>query len=802
MNLKRNDPTDIYKRVNDELLIIIHSMSGQSSDEIINKAENEARNQLEEYQKKLSSQLDSLQRNAEWNTFTIAFYGETGAGKSTLIETLRILLKESTKVASQKKYREQYASYQADIDKVEQTKVSIENNRHSIEKTTIEIASLDKRYSPEREKIQQVIAEIEGNILPKINEIKHQIKQKEYFYKRILQETDDIKTQIIEYKKHASLWQKIILFFKNSPEEVTLDKLQKQTILVEIECKTLQQQYDTEKQLMDGKLSPLYAQLTKTDENQAQETLLLKDKLQFLENENLSFNKKLSQLETHLEQQRTLLMQYTDGEIIGDGRADFTRETQRYYFKLKENTFSLLDVPGIEGKEALVAKEIENAVERAHAVFYITNKAAPPQTGDNERKGTLEKIKQHLNAQTEVWSIFNKKVTNPKLALKNKPLLSDDELTSLSELDKKMSEHLGRHYKRTVSLTALPAFLVSTDCLMPHSQNAKRRIKILHDFMAEELLERSGVLDFIHLLENELLPDSQNKIYQANLNKAKEALDNTTNALDIINKNYKNHADSVSEKCEDSKSLLDSSFLILKKRLSRNMTSQISSVLQKIRTEVYSQIEENIKNDRFKHILEQKITEEFHQLSTSLPHVIKQQIECFQIEAKEIFERYEEQVQDLMSITDKLNRTQIGDNIDIKIKIDSGINKAGLLGALAGLALVPFTAGASIWVAGASALTALISIGKAVIGFFNSRYKMSQQKKSTDDNLRRIEPHINETIDKHLAHVLPKIEGMIEIIKQSLDEPVIKARQKETMLKNSNKKLKNLSQRIQIEGHL
>ena len=37
-----------------------------------------------------------------------------------------------------------------------------------------------------------------------------------------------------------------------------------------------------------------------------------------------------------------------DGEIIGDGRADFTRQTQRYDLELNGQPFALLDVPGIE----------------------------------------------------------------------------------------------------------------------------------------------------------------------------------------------------------------------------------------------------------------------------------------------------------------------------------------------------------------------------------------------------------------------------------------------------------------------
>jgi hypothetical protein len=77
-----------------------------------------------------------------------------------------------------------------------------------------------------------------------------------------------------------------------------------------------------------------------------------------------------------------------DGEIIGDGRADFTRQTQRYDLELNGQPFALLDVPGIEGNEGLVVSQIEKAVQTAHAVLYVTNQAAPPQTGDAQRKRT------------------------------------------------------------------------------------------------------------------------------------------------------------------------------------------------------------------------------------------------------------------------------------------------------------------------------------------------------------------------------------------------------------------------------
>jgi len=41
-----------------------------------------------------SDEIDYLDQHAEWERFTIAFFGETNAGKSTIIESLRILFQE------------------------------------------------------------------------------------------------------------------------------------------------------------------------------------------------------------------------------------------------------------------------------------------------------------------------------------------------------------------------------------------------------------------------------------------------------------------------------------------------------------------------------------------------------------------------------------------------------------------------------------------------------------------------------------------------------------------------------------
>ena len=46
---------------------------------------------------RFDDELSLLEKHAEWDKFTIAFFGETNAGKSTILESLRILFNEDSR---------------------------------------------------------------------------------------------------------------------------------------------------------------------------------------------------------------------------------------------------------------------------------------------------------------------------------------------------------------------------------------------------------------------------------------------------------------------------------------------------------------------------------------------------------------------------------------------------------------------------------------------------------------------------------------------------------------------------------
>ncbi len=217
--------SDVEKSIKD-LQKIFENTDG--ADERLREFNQEALESFKNLESESLKELESLKNNEEWENFTIAFYGETGAGKSTLIECLRLFFKEQSKVVQQERFKRLYSNYQNNYQNDERKKQNILNELHSLQ----------------------------------------------------------------------------------------------------------------------------------------------------------------------------------DGAIIGDGRSDSTLETKSYTLKHNNQSFVLLDVPGIEGDEKKVKQQISNATKKAHAIFYVTKTPAPPQKGEEGKEGTIEKIQKQLDSQTEVYTLI------------------------------------------------------------------------------------------------------------------------------------------------------------------------------------------------------------------------------------------------------------------------------------------------------------------------------------------------------------------------------------------------------------
>ncbi|MEB0188084.1 hypothetical protein QN410_25840 [Pseudomonas sp. Bout1] len=730
MSIDLASPKHIYSSVAREVDEILKKLGASSTDEQVSKAQSRTREVLGQFQTQINEHIAALEGSAEWDKFTIAFYGETNAGKSTIIETLRILLEERSKVETQAQY------------KALQVKAGLTEENFA--------ALLQSSQDGE-----QLLADLELKLaeLVRFHDDRRGV---------LVDEVSRLQLQVADKKANASLWHKLLNTFRKLPEEH--QQVRSALALDAAEAEGIAAVEHLKKQQLDALQLKTAAELERA----------------------------------RLEQQLEQLNAFADGGIIGNGSSDFTLDTQGYEFRAGDQQFVLLDVPGIEGKEAKVIDSIWSAVRKAHAVFYVTGKAAAPQKGEGTNKGTLEKIKEHLGAQTEVWTLFNKRVTHPML-LKG-DLVSADELASLDDLNTKMREQLGDNYQKVIPLSAQPAFLAVADCLPPGSPHAKNKAKFLANFTVEEVLNKTNIRHFHQVLTGDLVSDYKHKIRRSNFNKANRVVMNAKDEFDALRlQSFMPLRDRLKEDVKGSCDQLDISLKGLKTRLETQGEQAINTFKNTVRRHLYKRIESDISNDSFKAAFETLIQEGQATLETQLPKKMDAELQRFQADIADVIERFQEYANELLEAYAKVRVGRMDTQFDLKIDIDNGLKVKNLLITLGSGALLFWNPAG--WVILALGIAGVFfGAVKAVIGFFSSDYKMAQQRKSVDENLDKITAQLRKSLHESLADAFPELEKKVEGLKDALAEPVRQVSEINNTLIKSIAELNKLSTKIELAG--
>ena len=80
-------PSQIYDTIREKIGSIISSIKQNAGDQLKTVASSSL-GSLQKINEKIQNEYHDLEQSSEWDRFVIAFYGETNAGKSTLIEAL------------------------------------------------------------------------------------------------------------------------------------------------------------------------------------------------------------------------------------------------------------------------------------------------------------------------------------------------------------------------------------------------------------------------------------------------------------------------------------------------------------------------------------------------------------------------------------------------------------------------------------------------------------------------------------------------------------------------------------------
>lgn len=720
---------DVYKETIIETDMIAKALEHKVESDELSSAMETAKEAFIKLKEEADTNLHELDKSAEWDALTIAFYGETNAGKSTIIETIRILLGEKTKREQRKVFSELRAKLNINKDTVN---------------TLIEDKNKIKKEEEERKKFEEKL-------------------DQEKLYNN--KENQKINAKIDALKKEVSalpLWRRILS---------TIWKVEAQKEIANIQ----------------KELDKVILMQNATYLEREKEIKQVVDRISSLQN-----------MVDETEKAYKKLAEYKDGGIIGDGQSDFTRETIMYDFEIDGHKFSLLDVPGIEGKESLVLAPIMEALRKAHIVFYVTRKPEPPQKGDaqNEEKGTLEKIKEHLGAQAEVRVIYNKSIKSIE-QLKMKELASSGEIESIKVLDREMTKQLGKHFSGTQVISAYPAFISSTDHFLPETTMFRDRMKFTAAMKPSEFFNKSGFRALMGSISSEMIMNTKNKIIKSNFNKANDTIIRLINKLKQLNGiTFIPLLEKLEEQMDDSILQIDSAIDEVKNELSSSIMKLMNVERDEIRSYIYNRIENGISNSDFKKILESRLNSSSQNIQNKAPGLIEKNLLEFKESIAEITEQFQEHVAGFINDASMLSSS----HLHVDINLDSGISYSGLAGtALGTIGLIFVTGG---WALVIGAIGVIVSLAKAIYSLFDSDFKKSQQRDSAEENMDSFFSQIEDAYSSLIDENLVKICGLLDGVKTNFMAPAKQARKIKQTIDDSIVRLSTISKSIIKEGGL
>lgn len=732
MNLSKNifEPAEIYSFILERVEELKeHVLKMQLSDKEVQEKQEEIKKSLESIVYKLNSNINELKDNSEWDRFTIAFYGETNAGKSTLIETLRILLNEKEKLKDREKYQ-----------KIDENINSLKNEREVY----------DNKIKESVQKYEQALDNIMKNLKNseiELDELRESLKKLKKSNEEFQEELNILK-EIIKEEKKRSIKNFILWLLKRLPEQknfsVVKDEVNKNNIkIIEVE---------TSEKVITEKIEEINEEINRIEG--------------IKNNEIREYNEKILLLDEKIQKVNEELEKYCDGKIIGDGRSDYTRDVTEYEIEYNDEKFCLLDLPGIEGNEKLVLDNINKAVKKSHAVFYISATPNPPQSGDKENSGTIEKIKQHLGDQTEVYFLYNKKIKNPKM-LKD-GLVNEEEEESLKETDVILSNILNTQYSRNISLSAYPAFLAIGNCCNRDEISKRKFLELLS---VQNILLYSNIEKFKNWLTESFVTDTKDKIIKANYKKVYTVIDETIKEIKEQNEILNIMREALIRNTENTKINLDSVLIRIKNKFRTESDYSLDEFEQNFRASIYKEIEKYIDNKELKKFSESKYEEFIETLSSNLQKRFEGLNEGFGTEVKNTLEKHNKIMEELIKIYN--TRYSIDKKINFSLNLKSSINKTGLIFSIesiitgiimaisnpagwVGIALVAFKIGYVIY--------------KIIRENFDNDYRAGKQREATNQQIAKIKVLIKKDIEEKLLEIDKNLNVVIEELRESLSD--------------------------------
>ena len=222
--------------------------------------------------------------------------------------------------------------------------------------------------------------------------------------------------------------------------------------------------------------------------------------------------------------------QASDGNIVGDGQLDYTKDYHEYDLTIDGLPFVLIDVPGIEGEEAEFKDGIKKALGQSHCIFYVHGQNKPLEPP------IIKKIQSYLGDWVQVYSIYNVRggVNNYDEPEERETLFSDSTLKIEREIKNAFHQTLGEVYKGNITLQALLAMCAKASFAPERGGLSKKQKSLLEYFgSADEILRFSQFQTLINQVEQKA-KNFTDEISSANILKVRSLKNEILKELDLI----------------------------------------------------------------------------------------------------------------------------------------------------------------------------------------------------------------------------------------------------------------------------
>lgn len=192
-----------------------------------------------------------------------------------------------------------------------------------------------------------------------------------------------------------------------------------------------------------------------------------------------------------------------NGISIGEGYKDFTKKVNQVSY----SNVNLMDMPGIEGREYKVIKNIKKAVRKSHIVLYVIG------TNKEPEEETIKKIKGFLKDNMKVYTIINVR-GRPSMYKYKKELVDDDICLVEKRIKDKFRKILGNNYAENIIINGHLALLRNKKILGTRFENDQ--IKAIEIFGNQEKIEEFSNINQIEKLIENLSVDINEEIKISN----------------------------------------------------------------------------------------------------------------------------------------------------------------------------------------------------------------------------------------------------------------------------------------------